>query len=89
VIRVEPHDADRRGSRRAWADGDFISEYRKFRPMVERSISWLVKDHYRRVRYRGVERNQLGLSTRVAAINLRRLVNMGLDFDGQWRLGVT
>jgi IS5 family transposase len=89
VIRVEPHDAERRGSRRAWADGDFISEYRKFRPMVERSISWLVKDHYRRVRYRGVERNQLGLSTRVAAINLRRLVNMGLDFDGQWRLGVT
>ena len=57
--------------------------------MVERSIAWLVKDHYRRVRFRGVTRNQQGLSTRVAAINLRRLVNMGLDFDGQWRLGVT
>jgi len=32
----------------------------------------------RRVRYRGVERYQLGLTIRVAAINLRRLVNLGL-----------
>jgi IS5 family transposase len=54
--------------------------------MVERSIAWLVKDHYRRVRFRGVEKNQLGLMTRVAAINLRRLVNLGLDHDGAWRL---
>ena len=30
------------------------------------------------VRYRGVERNQHALSMRVAAINLRRLVNLGL-----------
>ena len=32
----------------------------------------------RRVRYRGVDRNQHGLALRVAAINLRRLVNLGL-----------
>jgi IS5 family transposase len=39
----------------------------------------------RRVRYRGIERNQLGLATRIAAINLRRLVNLGLDHhDGAW-----
>ena len=50
--------------------------------MVERSIAWLVAHGHRRVRYRGVERNQLGLATRVAAINLRRLVNLGLDHDG-------
>ena len=38
-------------------------------------------------RYRGVARNQAGLSIRVAAINLRRLVNLGLDHhDGRWNL---
>jgi hypothetical protein len=41
--------------------------------MVERSIAWLVAHHNRRVHYRSVERNQLGLSHRAAAINLRRL----------------
>jgi len=50
--------------------------------MVERSISWLVGKHHRRVRYRGVEANQAQLALRVAAINLRRLVNLGLDHTG-------
>ena len=67
---------------RAWRDGDFTDDYRRWRPMVERSIAWLVARGHRRVRYRGVERNQLGLSHRVAAINLRRLVNLGLTRDG-------
>lgn len=53
--------------------------------MVE-SIAWLVARGNRRVRYRGVARNQLGLSLRVAAINLRRLVNLGLDHDVGWVL---
>lgn len=56
--------------------------------MVERSIAWLVADNHRRVRFRGVKRNQLGLSLRIAAINLRRLVNLGLDHDGEWILGM-
>jgi hypothetical protein len=38
------------------------------------------------LRYRGVSRNQLGLSLWVAALNLRRLVNLGLDHDGRWVL---
>jgi hypothetical protein len=50
--------------------------------MVERSIAWLVARGHRRVRYRGVQRNQLGLSLRIAAINLRRLVNLGVTRDG-------
>jgi len=83
------HDAELVESRRAWRDGDFILDYRKYRPMVERSIAWLVKDHYRRVRFRGVEKNQMGLTTRVAAINLRRLINLGLVHDGAWRLATT
>ena len=55
--------------------------------MVERSIAWLVANGHRRVRYRGLARNQLGLSLRVAAIDLRRLVTMGLDYvDAGWVL---
>ena len=65
----------------------FQASYRRWRPMVERSIAWLVTNGHRRVRYRGLARNQLGLSARVAAINLRRLVTMGLDHhDGRWVL---
>jgi IS5 family transposase len=86
TLHFTVHDAELVESRRAWRDGDFISDYRKYRPMVERSIAWLVSDHSRRVRFRGVEKNQMGLTTRVAAINLRRLINLGLVHDGAWRL---
>ena len=72
------HDHELVAARQAWANGDFADDYRQHRPMVERSIAWLVAKGNRRVRYRGVERNQHGLATRVAAINLRRLVNLGL-----------
>ena len=82
-----PHDAELVAARQAWANGDFADDYRQWRPMVERSIAWLVANGNRRVRYRGVERNQHGLATRVAAINLRRLVNLGLDHhNGTWTL---
>ena len=54
--------------------------------MVERSIAWMVADGHRRVRFRGVQRNQLGLSMRLAALNLRRLVNLGLTNDDGWTL---
>ncbi len=85
-LTISPHDAELVESRRAWREGDFAEDYRRWRPMVERSIAWLVADNHRRVRFRGVERNQLGLSLRIAAINLRRLLNLGLDYDGQWTL---
>jgi IS5 family transposase len=82
ILRITEHDAELVEARRAWRDGDFAVDYRRWRPMVERSISWLVARQHRRVRYRGIERNQLGLSHRVAALNLRRLVNLGLIRDG-------
>ncbi len=88
-LTLTAHDAQLVESRRAWRDGDFISDYRKYRPMVERSIAWLVRGSSRRVRFRGVEKNQLGLSTRVAAINLRRLINLGLAYDGSWSVATT
>ena len=79
TLHLHPHDNELVESRRAWREGDFAEDYRRWRPMVERSIAWLVADNHRRVRFRGVERNQLGLSLRIAAINLRRLVNLGLE----------
>ena len=57
--------------------------------MVERSIAWLVAKGNRRVHFRGVARNRLGLSLRLAAINLRRLVNLGLDRDREWLFRTT
>jgi hypothetical protein len=55
--------------------------------MVERSIAWLVADGCRRVPYRGIQRNDLWWSVRVAAINLRRLLVLGLAHqDGAWVL---
>lgn len=82
TLRLHRHDTLLVENRRAWRAGDFAEEYRQFRPMVERTIAWLTAKGNRRVRYRGVARNQLGLTLRVAAINLRRLVNLGLIHDG-------
>jgi Transposase DDE domain len=79
TLRVHPHEAELAAARRRASDPDFIASYRRWRPMVERSIAWLVADGNRRVPYRGLVRNQQWLSIRVAAINLRRLVAMGLD----------
>ena len=84
TLSITPYDRERVESRRAWREGDFIFGLSKTSAVVERSIAWLVKDHYRRVRFRGVERNQLGLSMRVAAINLRRLISLGLTREETW-----
>ncbi|MCH7844212.1 MAG: IS1182 family transposase [Acidobacteria bacterium] len=76
-------------ARAQWRNGDDIGDYRQYRPMVERSIAWLVANGHRRVRYRGVERNRIALSTRAAVLNLRRLVNLGLTHNsGGWALGI-
>jgi IS5 family transposase len=87
TLHVHHFDAELVESRRAWRDGDFADDYRQWRPMVERSIAWLVAKGNRRCRFRGVQANRLGLSLRAAAINLRRLVNLGLTRRrGKWKL---
>ena len=53
--------------------------------MVERSLAWLVRPG-RRVAYRGLARNRLWLAHRAAAINLRRLLNLGLTHNDGWTL---
>jgi len=45
---------------------------------VERIISWIVANGNRKLRYRGIRPNRQQLHTRIAGINLRRLINLGL-----------
>lgn len=79
TLRLGDHDHLLAAARAEWRAGTHTADYRQWRPLVERAIAWLVANGHRRVRYRGVERNRLALSTRVAALNLRRLLNLGLD----------
>jgi hypothetical protein len=81
IVRLHPHDALLRQARRDWAERDDLRAiYRQHRPMVERSIAWLIgpKGRCRQLRYRGVAANDQWLHTRMAALNLRRLLNLGL-----------
>jgi hypothetical protein len=55
----------------------------QLRPMIERTIAWLVRGPNRKLRYRGIERNRLWLSHRAAAVNLKRLLGLGLAHDGE------
>ena len=64
TLRLHPHDTELVELRRAWREGCFAVDYRRFRPMVESSIAWLVAEGWRRCRYGGVAANQLGLSVR-------------------------
>lgn len=79
ISRVSPHDQHLRQARADWAAGIGADDYRQHRPMVERSIAWLVAKGNRRVRHRGIDRNRQQLATRAAAINLRRLIKLGLE----------
>jgi transposase len=83
---VGPNDEELVAARAAWRDPEVTTTYRGHRPMAERSISWLVAKGNRRLRYRGIERNDAWLQLRVAALNLRRLLALGLAFDGTWTI---
>jgi hypothetical protein len=85
VLLGEHHQLQREHRKRA-ADETFQATYRQHRPMVERSIAWLTKGA-RRVPYRGIAKNNNWLHHRVAALNLRRLLAMGLSIEnGTWAL---
>jgi hypothetical protein len=87
VLHIHPHEQELRAARRRAVTRSFQHSYRRWRPMVERSLAWLVADGCRGVPYRGVERNQVWWSQRVAAVNLRRLLVLGLArHDNAWVL---
>jgi hypothetical protein len=85
-LKVRPHDSRQRAARRAARNPHWLAEYRQHRPMIERTIAWLTRGN-RRLRYRGVIKNDHWLHHRAAALNLRRLIKLGLAYDGTaWAL---
>lgn len=66
----------------------FQEAYRKYRPMAERTIAWFVRKGNRRVPYRGIARNEIWVGHRSAAVNLKRLLSLGLTAtpEGSWAL---
>jgi IS5 family transposase len=88
VIVLHPHHRHLAAARTQAATDEFDAVYRRWRPMVERSLAWLTRGTNRKLRYRGVERNRLWWSHRCAAVNLQRLLVLGLvaGADGTWAI---
>jgi hypothetical protein len=80
-MTLHAHDSVLFDARRQAQTPEFQTVYRQHRPMVERSIAWLVRGN-RKLRYRGTAKNDSWLHHRVAAINLRRLITLGLHHTG-------
>jgi IS5 family transposase len=89
VIDLHPHHDLLAAARRQADTERFDSVYGRHRPMVERTIAWLVANGHRRLRHRGVDRNRLAWSHRCAAINLKRLLVLGLTHNGSWTIPAT
>ncbi len=87
MLNLHQHHGLLRDHRKRAKDPAWQAAYRQHRPMVERSIAWLVAGGNRKVRYRGVTKNNAWLHNRTAALNLRRLLNLGLIRQhGAWAL---
>jgi hypothetical protein len=88
TITIRPHHDQQAAARyRAATDPDWQAAYRRWRPPVERVISWITGGGNRRLRYRGAIKNDAWLNTRAAALNLRTLINLGLHHTSQgWAL---
>ncbi|MGC0272653.1 transposase [Pseudactinotalea sp. Z1739] len=80
-LTLHPHDGLQRAHRARAQQPTFQETYRSQRPMVERSIAWLTRGN-RKVRYRGITKNDHWLARRAAAINLKRLLTLGLQRTG-------
>jgi IS5 family transposase len=86
TVHLHRHEVLQRAHRERARDVGFQATYRQHRPMVERSIAWLTRGN-RRVPYRGVAKNNAWLHHRIAALNLRRLLALGLTMEnGVWQL---
>jgi IS5 family transposase len=85
IIHLHPHHGLLAAARAQARTDEFQTIYRRHRPMIERTIAWLVRGA-RRLPYRGVNRNRLWWSHRCAAINLQRLVNLGLTHHDTWAI---
>lgn len=87
TLKLHPAHEVMRAHRTQARTPEFQELYRAKRPMVERSLAWLTRGN-RRLRFRGVGANDWWLKLRVAAVNLRQLLGMGLAYRaGGWALG--
>jgi hypothetical protein len=85
TLHLHEHDALQREHRQRAKDPQWQADYRQHRPMVERSIAWLARGPNRRLRYRGIAKNDQWLHHRAAGLNLRRLITLGLAHsNGNW-----
>jgi IS5 family transposase len=86
TLTLTAHDRLLREHRTRAGTPQFQQPYRQHRPMVERTIAWMTRGA-RRVPYRGVAKNNAWWTTRAAAINLKRLLNLGLSVHNDaWAL---
>ena len=81
TIRLHPHHDLLAAARAQARTRQFHHAYTTCRPMAERTIAWLVRNN-RRCPYRGAAKNRHWLALRAAAVNLTRLVNLGLHHNG-------
>ncbi|MFK8844943.1 transposase [Streptomyces sp. Ac-502] len=89
ILTIRPHHDEQAAARRqAVTDPDWQTAYRRRRPPAERGVAWLTAHGNRRLRYLGgTLKNDTWLHTRATALNLRRLINLGLTrTDGTWTL---
>ncbi|MFI9274157.1 IS1182 family transposase [Kitasatospora sp. NPDC052896] len=90
AFHVHAHYDRLKAARQQATDPNWQAEYRRWRPPVERAMAWLVARGNRRVPYRGILKNNTWLHNRAAALNLRRLINLGLTHTGHtWTLAPT
>ncbi len=66
-------------------------EVRTIETKIENVVSQVASRGGRRLRlrYRGTTRNNAWLKRRTAALNLRNLINRGLDYTAGWVLATT
>ncbi|MCX4966967.1 IS1182 family transposase [Streptomyces sp. NBC_00654] len=88
ILTLRPHHDQQAAARhQAATDPHWQAAYRRWRPPVERAVAWIVRRGNRRLRYIGTIKNDTWLHTRAAALNLRRLINLGLTHtNGTWHL---
>ncbi len=82
TIKIHPHHQLLKAARKQARTDSFDHDYRRWRPMAERSIAWLVRNN-RRCPYRSIHKNRQWLTTRAAAVNLARLTNLGITHNGR------
>ena len=87
IVVIGPPQLRQREHRRRVGDPVFTATLKQHRPMVERSLAWLCRPG-RRTPYRGITKTAAWWALRAAAINLKRLLNLGLQHSqaGYWIL---